>query len=364
MSQRELTKKERDLVLILSHHPKIGARTIIKLRKLGILSQLVQDKNIKSLNINPILQESINESLDKFSISRINDDLLKNQISYICYGDKNYPLLLSQISDAPQIIFYKGEISAVNQPTVAIVGSRKASSYGLNIAYDFAYALAKSGVTIVSGLALGVDGRAHLGALEASGITIAVMGNGLDTIYPATHANLALKILANKSLIISEYPPGTPSYASNFPVRNRIIAGLSVAVLIVEAGKQSGSLLTAAAALEYGREVCAIPHNIDSVSGYGTNHLLQYGAHLVSSANDIISLLGLEQKSKNKNINLTSDNPTETLILEILSKEPIYIDDIIKLSKLTTQKVNSALTLMEIKGLIRHLGGNYYAKTF
>jgi DNA processing protein len=242
-----------------------------------------------------------------------------------------------------------------------VVGSRKASAYGLDIARRFAKELAAAGLTVVSGLALGIDGAVHASALE-TGLTAAVLANGLDTIQPRTHLRLSEDILKHGGAIISESPPGTIPLPGLFPVRNRIIAGLSQATLIIEADIRSGSLITALAALEYNREVMAIPHPLYNPGGQGPHYLIQMGACLVTSISDILSNLGIVYSTTEKDKVYIPESVEEERIYTLLSFEPIHLDLLIQQSKLPAEKVNPLVVLMEMKGIIRHVGGNQYIK--
>lgn len=211
-----------------------------------------------------------------------------NEIKEISILDENYPELLKQIYDPPKCLYVMGNLEILNTPSLAIVGCRETTEYGKKAATYFAYNLAKQGITIVSGLAKGVDSFSHIGALQAEGKTIAVLGSGLDIIYPKENNQLAKKIIEKGGAIISEYPLGTRPLQEHFPARNRIISGISQAVLVVEAKEKSGSLITADFAMEQGKEVYAVPGNINSLNSIGTNNLIKDGAIPVSNYSDII----------------------------------------------------------------------------
>ncbi|MBO4292929.1 MAG: DNA-processing protein DprA [Clostridia bacterium] len=212
-----------------------------------------------------------------------------NQIKEISILDENYPELLKSIYDPPKCLYVVGNIEILNSPGIAIVGCREATEYGKKAAMYFSYNLAKQGITIVSGLARGIDSYSHIGALQAKGNTIAVIGSGLDIIYPKENEQLAKKIIEQGGAIISEYPLGTRPTQDHFPARNRIISGLSKAVLVVEAKEKSGSLITADFAMEQGKEVYAVPGNINSLNSVGTNNLIKDGAIPVSNFSDILT---------------------------------------------------------------------------
>jgi len=246
---------------------------------------------------------------------------------------------------------------------LAVVGSRKFSSYGKMAAEKIIGILSQNNLTITSGLALGIDAIAHLTALEAGGRTIAVLGSGLDkeNIYPSANRYLADKIISSGGTIISEFPIGTPPLKHNFPQRNRLIAGISIGTLVIEADEKSGALITARYALEQNREVFAVPGSIFSNQSRGTNKLIKQGAIPITAAEDIIEALNLAQATgpiDKKNI--VPQTPEEEKIFLQLSHEPMHIDELMRLTKLDTSKINSTLTIMEMKGLVKNLGGMQY----
>ena len=288
--------------------------------------------------------------------------LEKENIRMIIETDDAYPRLLREIPTAPYILYMKGEID-LNAPMVSIVGSRKHTSYGSQAAYAFAKGLAKAGITVVSGMAYGIDSIAHRGALDGGGKTIAVLGDSLDDkhIYPASNFRLSQEIAASGCLL-SDYPVETPAgIPGNFPARNRIIAGLSSGTLVIEAGEKSGTLITSNLALEFNREVFAVPGSIFSPQSLGTNDLIRKGAKTVTGVKDILEELNLEERSeKSPAPAKIPSSPEEEAILHILSGDPVHIDNISKASKLGTAAVASALAMMEIKGWVRNIGGQNY----
>ena len=215
----------------------------------------------------------------------------KNNINLISIYDKEYPEILKKIYDPPISLYIKGNYNILNQQSLAIIGCRECSEYGIKVAKHFSYQLAKKGINIISGLAKGIDSYSHIGCLGANGKTIAVVGNGLDSIYPRENIELAKKIIENGGAIISEYPLGTKPEKMNFPARNRIISGMSKGVLVIEAKEKSGTLLTVDYALEQGREVFVIPGNINSVCSFGTNDLIKQGGRLVTRYEEILENL-------------------------------------------------------------------------
>jgi len=283
-----------------------------------------------------------------------------DEIKKISIEDKNYPKLLKEIKNGPKSLYYRGEIFP-KENCFAIVGTRKFSPYGKQVTLEIAGDLAETGLTIVSGLAPGIDTFAHLAVVERGKRTIAVLGTGLDekSIYPQSNLKLAKKILETKGCLISEYPPETRGTNFTFPQRNRIISGLSLGVLVVEAKEKSGALITAEWAKKQKRLVFAIPGAIDSSNSKGPHQLIKRGAKLVEGANDILKELNLPQNLTSPA--LVAENEEESLILGVLKEEALYIDKIIEKTKLSTQKVASTLAILEIKGKVRNLGGNIYA---
>ncbi len=271
--------------------------------------------------------------------------------------DPEYPALLREIIDPPFALFFRGDLALLQKPMVAMVGSRRASPYGLNAASHLARQLVSAGVTIVSGLARGIDAASHQAALDANGNTIAVLGTGIDLVYPRSHARLAREI----GLLLTEFPPGTPPLASNFPIRNRVISGITLGTVIVEATSRSGSLITARTAAEQGREVFAVPGSIFAAGFEGTHRLIQYGAKLVHDANDILEELP-------GNIRLPQDRPSEpeSPLREVLAafsrEEAMHIDALaIKLGR-SVPSVSEAVLQLEIGGWLRALPGSRYVR--
>jgi len=287
------------------------------------------------------------------------------KINFITYKDPTYPENLKNIYDPPPFLFIRGELKKDDQKALAIVGTRRASSYGKGVAEKLASELARRGVTIVSGLARGIDSIGHLSALKEKGRTLAVLGSGADVIYPREHGPLAERIAENGA-IISEFLLGTKPLAENFPKRNRLISGLSLGVIIIEAPKKSGALLTAVCALDQGREVFAVPGNIGSKRSEGANELIKKGASLVTSIDDILEelkgvlTLPSEKEIKKLQRNLSEE---ERKIFSLLSSEPNHIDRIAKQSDFKIPQVLSVLLSLELKGLAKQLSGKMFVRT-
>ncbi len=286
--------------------------------------------------------------------------LQKSGARALTWDDPDYPALLLEIPAPPAVLFVRGELSPADEWAVAVVGTRRATTYGREAARRLVEGLARAGVTIVSGLARGIDGVAHRTALETGGRTLAVMGNGLDMVYPPEHRKLAHQIL-QQGAWISEQPLGARPEARNFPARNRIISGLSRGVLVVEGRWSSGAIITAKFALEQGRDVFAVPGSILSPASEGPNRLIKEGAIPVLSADDVLEALNFTRISYHQEARqVLPDDPVEAELMSLLSREPRHIDEIRRDIDLPIQEVSSALTLMELKGLVRQVGGMNY----
>lgn len=279
----------------------------------------------------------------------------------VTLADAAYPGALLDQSDPPVLLYAKGRIELLNCPALAIVGSRNATRQGEANAEAFAEALAAAGITIVSGLALGIDAAAHRGALKSLASTIAVIGTGPDRIYPARNQDLA-RMLAERGLIISEFPVGTPPLANNFPRRNRIIAGLGLGCLVVEAAQRSGSLITARLAAEAGREVFAIPGSIHSPLSRGCHALIRQGAKLVESAQDVLEELRWETGLSASNSIDSADNSGEPALLALLGHDPCTVDALIERSGLTADSILAMLMALELDGRVAQLPGGLYQR--
>lgn len=291
--------------------------------------------------------------------------LEKEKISIITINDESYPQLLAQIPTPPYLLYVKGNVDCLKLPMISIVGSRKFTYYGKQAGSNLAKELSRAGICVVSGLALGIDAIAHQGALDANSPTIAVLGNSLDSasISPRSNFFLAEKIVADGGLLVSEFPVPTAPTVGTFPARNRIIAGLSAGTLVIEAAEKSGSLITANFALEFNREIFAVPGSIFSTQSEGTNNLIRKGAKIAASVNDILEELrfqpGINTEQKEQEIEL---NEEEKLIIHVLSPEPTHIDIIRKQTKLDTSTISGILTILEIKGAIKNIGGQNYIR--
>lgn len=305
--------------------------------------------------------------LDQFILIRQDIDLdkywervVERQINVLTLLDEQYPKRLREIDQPPPVLYYRGNISPVDDWAVAIVGTRRVTSYGRQIAQDTAAYLASNGITIVSGLARGVDALAHQSALDMNGRTIAVLGSGVDIIYPPEHRKLADAIMESGA-IISDYPPGTQPDGVNFPPRNRIISGLSRATIVIEAGQKSGALITAQFANDQGRDVFAVPGSILSPMSKGTNQLISDGAIPLTNPKDVLDALGYTQIAAQQIARTELPvEPDEAKIIKHLGYEPMHVDEICAKSHMPIEKLTASLTMMELKGLVRHAGGMQY----
>ena len=291
-------------------------------------------------------------------LDRVRD--LRNSV--ITLDDAGYPALLREIIDPPLALHWRGDVALAAKPCLAIVGSRRASPYAVNAAKALARQLVSAGVVIASGLARGVDAAAHEAALEAGGKTIAVLGTGIDVVYPRSNLRLYQRI-DKEGLIVSEFPPGTPPLAENFPVRNRVIAGLSLGTVIVEATSRSGSLITARMAAEQGREVFAVPGSIFSAGSEGTHRLIQYGAKLVHDADDILDELPGELRVKRETNDASPKAPLKEVFQALSREEALHVDALAEKLKRGPGEVAESLLQLELGGWIRSLPGARYVRS-
>jgi DNA processing protein len=295
-------------------------------------------------------------------IEKILGRLEQLNVQVITWESPEYPALLSQIADPPPVLFVRGTLLPTDEWAVAMVGSRKATVYGREVARRLAMDLARSGITVVSGMARGIDGITHKAALEAGGRTIAVLGSGVDVIYPSEHRQLAEHIIANGALV-SDYALGTLPEGPNFPPRNRIISGLSLGTVVIEAGLRSGALITSDFALDQGRDVFAVPGSILSSSSAGCNRLLRDGAAIVTEARDIMETLQLVQVAEKQQAReMLPVNADEAALWAQLSSEPCHLDDLARKTAMPVEVVSSTLVMMELKGMTRQVGSLQYVR--
>ncbi|MGI6367465.1 MAG: DNA-processing protein DprA [Anaerolineae bacterium] len=282
-------------------------------------------------------------------------------VRVLTWQSPEYPRLLREIDQAPAVLYLLGELEPVDELAVAVVGTRSPSSYGKAVTEQLAVGLAANGVTVVSGLALGIDGIAHRAALDAGGRTLAVLGNGLDTIYPARHRSLAERIQGEGALL-SDYPLGTRPEAHNFPARNRIISGLTLGTVVVEADRQSGALITLRYALDQGRETYAVPGNVLARTSLGTNEAIQRGeAKLVTGVEDILSELNLSMIVEQRTVaEQVPGNANEALLLQAIGSDAVHVDELARSTGMGSGDVMSTLLMLELKGMVRAVDGMTY----
>lgn len=299
------------------------------------------------------------ESLD---VDAAFEKLERAGVSVVTITDDGYPRLLKEIAAPPPVLFYKGQILETDVHAVAIVGTRRASAYGREIAIDIAKGLAQAGVTVVSGLATGIDGHAHRAALDAGGRTFAVLGSGIHDIYPREHAGLAKRVWEQGALISDNLPDAKPD-RWNFPARNRIISGLSLGVVVVEAPEKSGALITVDFAADQGRDVFAVPGMTTSSTSAGCNRILRDGARLVRNAEDVLEDLRLRGPAEPVEVRqpLILDDD-QRRVLNVLTSEPRHIDDVVESSGMPLPQVSGVLLTLELQQLVRNVGAQYYVR--
>ncbi len=282
-------------------------------------------------------------------------------VQLLTWNSDSYPSYLREIPNPPYLLYMQGHLIEADQWAVAVVGTRRLTAYGRQITKDLVAGLVRNNITVVSGLARGIDAIAHRMAVEMNGRTIAVLGSGLDSIYPAEHRDLAQQIINGHGAVISEYGLGIRPEAKNFPPRNRIISGLSLGVIVVEAGERSGALITTNFALEQDREVFAVPGNINSPVSKGPNKLIQEGAKLITSVDDVLEELNLQMVAEHTAVQMALPETNEEIALyTYLSAQPIHVDELSRETGLPSNTVSSTLTMMELKGMVHQVGGMKY----
>ena len=357
--------------LALNRLKGFGPKTILGLLERFENPQHVFDTSAADLKHAGLNSTAIN--LIKNSDQQVDEDLawLESHPHHhiITLHDPRYPSLLKELNDPPVLLYVNGDPDLLSMPQLAIVGSRSATPGGLEIAREFSHSLTEAGLVITSGLALGIDAAAHKGALESTGKTIAVLGTGPDRIYPAKHLKLAEQVV-NSGTIVTEFVPGTTPNKGNFPRRNRVISGLALGTLVVEAAQRSGSLITARFAMEQGKEVFAIPGSIRNPQARGTHALIREGAKLVESVDDIIEDLGplfatlfpVENKEKTKSDSGKTYKGDQKLIMESLGYDPVSVNELVERSGLTASEVSSILLSLELEGDVSSQVGGMYVK--
>ena len=347
-------------LLACNRIPNFGPRSIARCQKIWPnLADLFQASTAQLTALG--LSEAVINAITHFEFKTIEADLawMKGRNQHIlALGTNYYPALLAEIPDPPPILYAKGQLDCLTQPTLGIVGTRNPSASGAETAWRWANELAQTGLTIVSGLALGVDAQAHQGCLAAKGKTVAVMGTGMNVIYPRRNHKLAEEI-AESGLLLSEFPLNSPPIAQHFPQRNRIISGLSSAILVVEAALRSGSLITARYAMEQNRDVFAIPGSIYHAQAKGCHRLLQQGACLVTNAQEVMSEMNLTGTHRIKNISIFPEICDNTQLLEHVGFELTTIDQMIERSGFSVDEVLCKIVELDLQGWIQGVPGGY-----
>ncbi|WP_461204437.1 DNA-processing protein DprA [Clostridium sp. DL1XJH146] len=307
-----------------------------------------------------VVNEKLKTACDKEKIERIIDFINKEKIGICAIDDKKYPEKLKAYDDSPYMLYYRGNIEKLNNKTVAIVGSRKSDFYGENVAREIVSSLAINDINVVSGMAIGIDTYAHVYTLKNNGFTAAILGSGIDVIYPKSNINL-YRNLADKGCVISEFSPHTKPFHYNFPIRNRIISGLSDLVIVIEASTKSGSLITAGSALDQGKDVMAVPGDVSKKNNEGTNKLIKDGAYVYTNIDDIYDVLKIKKKNNQKSKIFILNN-NEKIVFNKIKGEPLHIDWIIDSCSLEIGNIYEALFNLEAKSLIKHLAGDFYIR--
>lgn len=320
------------------------------------------DAQLQKLGLDKRARSNLRTARATLDLDRELEKVLAKNITLLHWDSQDYPSYLREVDAPPPLLYVVGSLEDIDRWAVAVVGTRRVTPYGRQITQELVTGLVRNGVTIISGLARGIDAIAHKTALDHGGRTIAVLGSGPDNIYPPEHRDLARQIVRDRGAVISEFALGTEPEAKNFPPRNRIISGLSLGVVVVEAGARSGAGITAQFALEQGREVFAVPGNVNSPASRGTNRLIQLGeAKLVADAEDVLEELNLsmvfEHTAAQKALPETSE---EAALFEYLSGEPVHVDTLSRATGLSSQEVSSTLTLLELKGIVRQVGSMNY----
>jgi len=355
------------IILWLSNIEGLGAKKILRiLDHFGDPGEILNAPRDEFANIYGLTEINIHNiisSRDDARPEKYTEELHEKNIGFVTILDAAYPSLLKEIYDPPAMFYILGEMPDDSLKKISVIGSRRCSEYGLTVSRKLSRDLASYDIVIVSGMAKGIDASAHRGALDGNGKTVAVLGCGIDICYPSENRVLRSQIIKS-GCVISEYPPGTKPMPHHFPARNRIISGLSVATIVVEAAEKSGTLITAGQALEQGREVFAVPGNVTSKLSRGTNGLIKQGAALVEGSDDIVNLLGIDEKNR-KIINgapNASLKPEEKIIYEMIGHEPVSAPEILFKSGSQAATVQYILTMLEIYGCVRKLPGQRYVR--
>jgi len=361
-----MPKESAKYLVGLSLLPSIGPARMSKLVSLAGSAEAAWSASPDVLRASGVDEKSLLPLMEKRT--RIDPDRELERVqeagaTVLTLDDAGYPSLLREAFNKPAILYVRGSLQPEDSQSLAIVGTRRPTAYGREMATHLTSELARHNLTIVSGMALGIDTLAHRSALQSGRRTIAVLGSGLDVLYPSENRGLADKIVANGA-VVTEYPLGTQPDAFNFPARNRIISGLSLGTLVIEAGEKSGALITSRFALDQNREVFAVPGRMTDRHSIGCNRLIRRGeAKLISGPEDVLEELNLAFTPQQLEIDYQGASPAEKAIMAVLSSEPIHIDDIGRETALPAAQLSSTLTLLELRNLIRHVGSMHYVIT-
>lgn len=321
------------------------------------------DEQLRDIGFDIRAIQSLNEVRQNFDLDQYVRQVETSGVGVVTWGSPEYPELLREIPAAPPLIFLRGQLEPIDRWAMAVVGTRRLTAYGRQVTRDLVAGLVVNGITVVSGLARGIDAVAHRTALEDGGRTIAVMASGIDKVYPPEHRDLAREIVAGRGAIISDYPFGAEPESSHFPARNRLISGLSLGVIVIEAGERSGALITARFALEQNREVFAVPGNIHSPVSVGTNRLIQQGGKLVMRVEDILEELNLKMAAEQAVAQVVlPETAEEAALISQLSSQPVHVDELGRLTGMPMSLISSTLTMMELKGMVQQVGGMNYIR--
>ncbi len=364
--------------LALKLIPGVGARTFLRLiNRFGNPEEVLRANRDALASIKGISRKTVrnivNKNFEKDPEKELKE-IEKRGIKIVCFNDPDYPKNLATIHDPPPVLFVKGDLSVKDVISVAVVGSRSASYQGLSFTRRFCGDIARYGLTVVSGFAMGIDTAAHTGCIQAGGRTLAILGCGLDIDYPRQNRELRKKIV-RQGAMLTEFPLGTQPESRNFPSRNRIISGISLGVVVVEAGKRSGSLITARLALEQNREVFAVPGSVTNYRSLGPNWLIKQGAKLVERAEDIVEELApmLEpplprrRPTESKSDGIKTRPPLtdqETRILDLLQGDPVLLDEMVRRLNMEVNELAVILSKLELKGLVKQLPGKFFCRVF
>ena len=321
------------------------------------------DSQLRDIGFDARAIQSLNETRQNFDLDQYARRVESSGVSVVTWGSPEYPELLREIPAAPPLVFLRGQLEPIDRWAVAVVGTRRLTAYGRQVTHDLVAGLVGNGITIISGLARGIDAVAHRTAIEGGGRTIAVMASGIDKIYPPEHRDLAREIVAGHGALVTDYPFGAEPESNHFPARNRLISGLSLGVIVIEAGERSGALITARFALEQNREVFAVPGNIHSPVSVGTNRLIQQGGKLVMRVEDVLEELNLKMVAEQAVAQIMlPETAEEAALIAQLSSQPVHVDELGRLTSMPMSLIGSTLTMMELKGMVQQVGGMNYIR--